>query len=131
MDLHLKDRVVFITGGASGIGASEVTHFAAQGARVAFIDIDDAAAEALVARIAAAGHPAPFFQHCDVRDIPALQAKLKEPFGVAFDSKNNLLIVEMVSAEAVDRHSVAVTLSGRTVAHGAIRIVLRSTEVLR
>lgn len=30
-------------------------------------------------------------------DIPALQARLKEPFGVAFDSNNNLLIVEMVS----------------------------------
>ena len=40
----LKDLVVFITGGASGIGAAEVSHFAAQGARVAFVDIDDAAA---------------------------------------------------------------------------------------
>lgn len=33
----------------------------------------------------------------DRTDLPALQAKLKEPFGVAFDSKDNLLIVEMVS----------------------------------
>ena len=35
----LKDRSVFITGGGSGIGASLVRHFAAQGSRVAFVDI--------------------------------------------------------------------------------------------
>ena len=29
----LRDRVVFITGGASGIGAEHVTQFAAQGRR--------------------------------------------------------------------------------------------------
>ena len=29
----LRDRVVFITGGASGIGAEHVTQFAAQGAQ--------------------------------------------------------------------------------------------------
>ena len=73
----LKDRVVFITGGAGGIGAAEVSHFAAQGAKVAFVDIDDAAAAALVARIPATGQATPFYQHCDVREIPALQAAIK------------------------------------------------------
>ena len=43
----LRDRVVFVTGGASGIGAEEVTQFARQGARVAFVDIADDAAAAL------------------------------------------------------------------------------------
>ena len=42
----LRDRVVFITGGASGIGAEHVTQFAAQGAKVAFVDIADDAANA-------------------------------------------------------------------------------------
>ena len=32
----LRDRVVFISGGSSGIGAELVRAFAAQGARVAF-----------------------------------------------------------------------------------------------
>jgi short-subunit dehydrogenase involved in D-alanine esterification of teichoic acids len=32
----LKDRVVLITGGGTGIGESMVRHFARQGARVAF-----------------------------------------------------------------------------------------------
>ncbi len=37
----LKDKVVLVTGGAAGIGASMVEAFAAQGARVGFLDIDD------------------------------------------------------------------------------------------
>lgn len=69
----LKDRVVFITGGASGIGAEHVRQFAAQGARVAFVDIADEAASALLASIREAGHAAPIYQHCDLTDIPALQ----------------------------------------------------------
>jgi NAD(P)-dependent dehydrogenase (short-subunit alcohol dehydrogenase family) len=69
----LRDRVVFITGGASGIGAEHVRQFAAQGARVAFVDIADSAATEVMAAIGDAGHPAPFYQHCDLTDIPVLQ----------------------------------------------------------
>jgi NAD(P)-dependent dehydrogenase (short-subunit alcohol dehydrogenase family) len=74
----LRGRVVFVTGGASGIGASEVTHFAQQGARVAFVDIADAAAEKLVATLRDAGHPAPYYQHCDLKDIEALRAAIAD-----------------------------------------------------
>jgi NAD(P)-dependent dehydrogenase (short-subunit alcohol dehydrogenase family) len=69
----LKHRVVFITGGASGIGAEHVRQFAAQGARVAFVDIADDAAKELMASIEGAGHPTPFYQHCDLTDVPELQ----------------------------------------------------------
>jgi D-xylose 1-dehydrogenase len=69
----LKHRVVFITGGASGIGAEHVRQFAAQGARVAFVDIADEAAAELMAAIERTGHPSPLYQHCDLTDIPALQ----------------------------------------------------------
>ena len=72
----LRDRVVFVTGGASGIGAEEVTQFARQGAKVAFVDIADGAANALVETFRKAGHPAPPYQHCDIRDIAALQAAI-------------------------------------------------------
>ncbi|MDR3531672.1 MAG: SDR family NAD(P)-dependent oxidoreductase [Rhodopila sp.] len=72
----LRGRAVLITGGASGIGESIVAHFAAQGSRVAFVDIQDEPARALCTRIEAAGHPTPYYAHCDLRDIPALQAAI-------------------------------------------------------
>ena len=50
----LKDRVVFVSGGGSGIGGSIVEHFAEQGSKVAFVDIDEAASRALAAKIAGA-----------------------------------------------------------------------------
>jgi D-xylose 1-dehydrogenase len=77
----LKDRAVFVSGGGSGIGASIVEHLAAQGAKVGFVDIDEAASKALGAKIAAAGHPAPLFAKCDLRDIAAYQAALADLAG--------------------------------------------------
>jgi NAD(P)-dependent dehydrogenase (short-subunit alcohol dehydrogenase family) len=74
----LKDRVVFVTGGGSGIGESVVEHFCAQGARVSFVDIAVEPAQALAARIAARGHPKPRFIPCDLKDIPALQSAVAE-----------------------------------------------------
>lgn len=68
----LRGKSVFITGGAAGIGASLVSHFAVQGARVGFVDIEDAAAHALVG--ATAGDITYF--PCDVREIPALQSAI-------------------------------------------------------
>jgi NAD(P)-dependent dehydrogenase (short-subunit alcohol dehydrogenase family) len=69
----LADRVVLITGGASGIGAAFVRAFAGQGARVAFLDIDDDAGGALAAEVAAASRAAPLFVPCDLLDIDALR----------------------------------------------------------
>ncbi len=74
----LRDRVVFITGGASGIGAAEVEHFARQGAHVAFVDIAEEQARTLCERIAAVDAPAPLFQRCDITDVRALQAAISE-----------------------------------------------------
>jgi NAD(P)-dependent dehydrogenase (short-subunit alcohol dehydrogenase family) len=74
----LRDRVVFITGGASGIGAEHVAQFAAQGAKVAFVDIADDAARELAGRLEAAGHVAPLYQHCDLKDVGALRAAITE-----------------------------------------------------
>lgn len=74
----LKDRSVFITGGGSGIGASLVRHFAAQGSRVAFVDIAVEPSQALAGEIAATGAPAPRFIACDLRDIEALRHSIAQ-----------------------------------------------------
>ena len=52
----LDGRVVLITGGGSGIGAALVSQFAAQGSRVAFLDVAEAESRALADALAAAGH---------------------------------------------------------------------------
>ena len=44
----LQGRAVLMTGGATGIGEAMVTHFARQGSRVGFFDIQDEAATDLV-----------------------------------------------------------------------------------
>lgn len=69
----LRDRPVFITGGASGIGASLVRHFAEQHAKVAFVDVADDLAFKLSHEIVADGFPEPHYQHCDICDVMALQ----------------------------------------------------------
>jgi NAD(P)-dependent dehydrogenase (short-subunit alcohol dehydrogenase family) len=74
----LKDRVVLITGGASGIGESMVSHFARQGARVAFFDIQDDAARQLVEELATEGCAAPRYIHCDVTDLDALKRSVED-----------------------------------------------------
>jgi len=80
----LKNRVVFVTGGGGGIGASIVEHFCQQGARVGFVDIDEAGSKAVVDQVAAAGHAKPLFVPCDITDINALRisiGKVREALG--------------------------------------------------
>ncbi|CAN5864527.1 SDR family oxidoreductase [soil metagenome] len=74
----LKDRTVFISGGSSGIGAELVRSFAAQGSRVAFCGLSADGGPAVCASVVAAGHAAPYFAACDVRDVAAYQALLAE-----------------------------------------------------
>jgi NAD(P)-dependent dehydrogenase (short-subunit alcohol dehydrogenase family) len=74
----LRDRVVLVTGGASGIGAEEVTQFARQGAKVAFFDISDEAASRLIETLRREDLTPPLYLPCDLRDIPALQASIGE-----------------------------------------------------
>lgn len=103
----LQDRVVFVTGGGSGIGESVVEHFCEQDARVSFIDLNRPAAEALVARITAKGHRAPRFVHGDLKDIPALQSAIAR---VGADDGPIRILVNNAAND--DRHKVeAVTIA--------------------
>jgi NAD(P)-dependent dehydrogenase (short-subunit alcohol dehydrogenase family) len=73
----LSGRTVFVSGGATGIGADIVRAFAGNHARVAFVDVQGHAGEALAASLKAAGETV-LFLRCDVADIPALQASIAE-----------------------------------------------------
>lgn len=84
----LKGKTVFVSGGASGIGAEIVKGFAAQGAKVGFVDLDQEAAISLLAELD--GEHA--FQQCDLRDIDSLKsafAVLAEELGPAEVLVNN------------------------------------------
>ncbi len=65
----LKGRTVFITGGAMGIGEGFVEAFHAQGSKVAFVDLADDRAKALIKRLGGGI----WYRHCDVTGTAALQ----------------------------------------------------------
>jgi NAD(P)-dependent dehydrogenase (short-subunit alcohol dehydrogenase family) len=71
----LKDRVVLVTGGGSGIGEEIVRQFARQRSRVAFLDIKVEASECLVRALAAEGWTTAF-RECDLTDIAALRVAI-------------------------------------------------------
>ena len=74
----LAGKLVFISGGSSGIGADLVRQFAAQGSKVAFCGTRPDGGKALIDEVVALGQPEPIYAACDVRDAPAYQALLKQ-----------------------------------------------------
>ncbi|MGH8147064.1 MAG: SDR family NAD(P)-dependent oxidoreductase [Rhodanobacteraceae bacterium] len=72
----LRDRSVLVSGGATGIGAAFVEHFARQGARVCFLDVDETGAQALLGKLRNVPH-APVFLDCDVTDLDAFRIAIE------------------------------------------------------
>lgn len=68
----LKSAVVFVTGGASGIGEAIVRAFAAQGSRTGFVDLDAERGRALADELGRQGTEVRF-EACDLRDIDQLK----------------------------------------------------------
>lgn len=86
----LRGEVVFVTGGASGIGAAFVEAFHGQGARVGFLDLDAQAGQVLAGKL-----PGAWFGRCDVTDTAALTATIEAaaaalgPIGVLINNVAN------------------------------------------
>src|SRR3954468_17110119 len=68
----LKSAVVFVTGGASGIGEEIVRAFAAQGSRTGFLDLDRERGRALAEELEGQGAEVRF-EARDLRDIDQLK----------------------------------------------------------
>lgn len=97
----LANKAVFVTGGGSGIGASIVSAFCMQGAKVAFVDIAIAESEALCERVASEGWARPLFRACDIRDIAALRETMKS---LAAEIGDFDVLVNNAASD--DRHSI-------------------------
>jgi NAD(P)-dependent dehydrogenase (short-subunit alcohol dehydrogenase family) len=87
----LHETVVFVTGGASGIGEEIVRAFADQGSKVGFIDMNVERGRELAGELGSAG-VAIRFEAADLRDIDALKrtfAALEAALGPATVLVNN------------------------------------------
>jgi D-xylose 1-dehydrogenase len=127
----LENRVVFITGGGSGIGAALVEAFAGQGALVAFVDILEAESKALAERVGSNAKQ-PLFIRCDLLDIAALEAAIEEmrkrlgPIGVLVNNAGNdtRQKVDEVTEAAWDR-TMGLNLKHQFFAARAVRPQMR------
>jgi NAD(P)-dependent dehydrogenase (short-subunit alcohol dehydrogenase family) len=97
----LRDAVVLITGGATGIGAAFVEKFAYQGAKVAFLDVAAESAETLCDNLARCGHK-PFFVRCDLTDIKSIRSSV-----AAIEAKLGTVRILVNNAANDDRHKFA------------------------
>jgi len=93
----LKGKTVLITGGASGIGESIARSFHDQGSKVAVLDYNAEAGEALAKDLGERVH----FEHNDVRDIQALQAAIRR----ASEALGPITIL-VNNAARDDRHTI-------------------------
>jgi len=98
----LQDASVLVTGGGSGIGAALTEGFAAQGAKVAFIDIAKEESEALVERLAPDAAHRPLFLQADLRDIEALRKAVDRAAAA-----HGPVTVLVNNAALDDRHEIA------------------------
>lgn len=74
--MNIKDKVIVITGGTSGIGAGCTRRYAELGAKVVFSSIQQAEGETLEAELKAQGQIADFV-HCNVADEESVKAMVK------------------------------------------------------
>jgi NAD(P)-dependent dehydrogenase (short-subunit alcohol dehydrogenase family) len=106
----LEDKVVLISGGASGIGEEFVRAFAANDAKVAFLDLQEEATRTLIGSLTGARHT-PLFLRCDVTKTDELKGAIeaaRKQLGPANVLVNNAAndqrqVFEEVTPEELDR----------------------------
>ncbi|MCA9840322.1 MAG: glucose 1-dehydrogenase [Trueperaceae bacterium] len=104
--MRLKDKVALITGAGNGIGLETALLFAAEGAAIVIVDVNDRAGEATASKITSAGGRASFI-HADVSraaDCEAMVGHAEETFG-----KLNILFNNAGISHAQDDDAMSTT----------------------
>ena len=118
--MRLKDRVALITGAGGGIGGESALLFAAEGAAVVVVDVNEAAGQSTVARVKQADGRA-LFVRADVSkdaDCARMVREAERAFGKLDVLMNNAGIMdsadddEVNTSEAVWEKTMAINLKG-------------------
>ena len=96
----LEDKVIIITGGASGIGTSIVEQFLHQGSKVAFLDKEENLGKSLVEKSTNFKHK-PVFKYCDLTNIESLKNTINE-----IRDELGLISILVNNAANDERHSI-------------------------
>jgi 3-oxoacyl-[acyl-carrier protein] reductase len=73
VDLGIRDRVALVTGGARSLGKADALTLAAEGCKIAILDLNAEGADETAKEIEAAGRPARGYA-CDIRQADAVRA---------------------------------------------------------
>ena len=131
----LAGKHIFITGGATGIGAALVEAFAGQGAMVSFIDINEAAGNKLSTALNESKTCRTHFECCDVTQIEKLQAAISNAaleFGDVHGLINNVANDQRFSIDEISprqwHQSMAVNLDPAFFASQAVLPMMRKNK---
>ncbi|BCW88996.1 Cyclopentanol dehydrogenase [Alphaproteobacteria bacterium SO-S41] len=115
---RLNGKTAFITGGAKGLGAEMARLFAAEGARVAVSDVDEAGARAVAEEISATGAKAIGFRHdvtseVEWTDAVAHVQKNLGPLDIVVNNAG-ILAVKLIAEQTLEdfRHMQAINVEG-------------------
>jgi len=106
MNLSFENKVALVTGAGSGMDLAAAQAFAAEGAAVALVDINESAVRIATERLVAAGHKA-IAVRCDVTNEAQVKAMVEQTVSVfgRLDAAFNNAGVQTLAVETADATS--------------------------